>query len=161
MRTPKTKIRRGDMTMRKSASNLTTTDLKTEAREYRAAQLEAGRPISNAQSLEMVARFHGFRDWNTANGVLPVTRGPVFAVSQRVTGTYLKQTFAGTIIGVAALGSGDMFKLTIQFDEPVDVVAFESFSAFRHRVVVTVNRDGISPNRTSDGEPHLVITSRD
>lgn len=146
--------------MRKPASHLTTTDLKTEARRYRAAQLDAGRPISHAQSLEMVARFHGFRDWNTASGVLPVTRGPAFTVSQRIRGTYLKQPFEGTIISVTSLGAGDMFRLTVQFDEPVDVVAFDSFSAFRQRVQATVNRDGISPNRTSDGEPHMVITSR-
>ncbi|RDE09878.1 hypothetical protein DVH29_04920 [Pelagibacterium lacus] len=146
--------------MRKPASHLTTTDLKTEAREYRTAQVDAGRPISHAQSLEMVARFHGFRDWNTAAGVLPMTRGPVFAVSQRIEGVYLKQPFTGTIIGVAALGAGDMFRLTVQFDEPVDVVTFESFSAYRQRVNATVSRDGISPSRTSDGDPHMVITRR-
>lgn len=145
--------------MRKPASHLTTTDLKTEARHYRAAQLDAGRSISHAQSLEMVARFHGFRDWNTAAGVLPVTRGPAYAVSQRIEGTFLKQPFTGTIIGVAAMGAGDMFKLTIQFDEPVDVVTFDSFSAYRHRVDATVTREGISPSRTSDGAPHMVITS--
>lgn len=143
--------------MRKPASNLTTTDLKAEAREYRASQLETGRSVTHAQSLEMVARFHGFRDWNTASGVLPVTRGPAYAVSQRISGTYLKQPFTGTIIGVAALGAGDMFRLTVHFDEPVDVVTFDSFSAYRQRVQATVNRDGVSPTRTSDGVPHLMI----
>lgn len=146
--------------MRKPASHLTTTDLKTEARQYRAAQLDAGRPITHAQSLEMVARFHGFRDWNTASGILPLTRSPAYSVGERIVGTYLKQPFTGTIIGVAAMGSGALFKLTVQFDAPVDVVEFESFSAFRQRVVATVNRDGISPSRTSDGEPHMLITSR-
>lgn len=52
-----------------------------------------------------------------------------------------------------------MFKLTIQFDEPVDVVTFDSFSALRHRVDATVTRNGISPSRTSDGEPHMVIAN--
>lgn len=146
--------------MRKPASHLTTTDLKTEARQYRATELEAGRPVSHAQSLEMVARFHGFRDWNTASGILPVTRSPAFAISQRISGTYLKQPFEGTIISVTSLGAGDMFRLTVQFDEPVDVVAFDSFSAFRQRVQAVVTREGVSPNRTSDGEPHMVITSR-
>lgn len=146
--------------MRKPASHLTISDLKTEAREYRAAQLDAGRPLTHAQSLEMVARFHGFRDWNTASGVLPITRGPTFAVSQRIEGNFLKQPFTGTIIGVAALGAGDLFKLTVQFDTPVDVVTFDSFSAYRHRVDATVDRNGVSPSRTSDGEPHMVISSR-
>lgn len=143
--------------MRKPASFLTTSDLKTEARTWRAAQAGEGNPVTHSQALEMVSRFHGFRDWNTANAVLPDTRAPLFAVGQRVEGTYLKQAFEGTIIGVAALSTSDLFRLTIQFDEPVDVVTFESFSAFRHRVDVTVNREGISPSRTSDGESHMTM----
>jgi hypothetical protein len=145
--------------MRKPASLLTTSDLKAEARVWRAEQAEAGHPVTHSQALEMVARFHGFRDWNTASGVLPVTRGPSYAVGQRVQGTYLKQGYKGTIIGVNALGAGDMFRLTVQFDEPVDVVAFDSFSAFRQRVVATVNREGVSPSRTSDGSPHMTIAA--
>ncbi|MCD7059788.1 hypothetical protein LSG43_07730 [Pelagibacterium sp. HS1C4-1] len=145
--------------MRKPASSLTTTDLKTEARQYRVDQAQAGHPVTHSQALEMVARFHGFRDWNTASGVLPITRGPAFAVGQRVRGHYLKQAFKGTIIGVSALGSGEMHRLTIQFDDPVDVVTFDSFSAFRQRVTTTVNRDGVSPGRTSDGEPHMRLAS--
>ena len=145
--------------MRKPASLLTTSDLKAEARIWRAEQAEAGHPVTHSQALEMVARFHGFRDWNTASGVLPVTRGPAYSVGQRVEGNYLKQTYKGTIIGVNALGAGDMFRLTVQFDEPVDVVAFDSFSAYRQRVVATVNREGVSPSRTSDGSPHMIVAA--
>src|SRR5690554_735832 len=91
MRGPGHKFRRGDKTMRKPASLLTTSDLKAEARIWRAEQAEAGHPVTHSQALEMVARFHGFRDWNTASGVLPVTRGPAYSVGQRVEGSYLKQ----------------------------------------------------------------------
>lgn len=143
--------------MRKPASFLTTSDLKAEARDWRAAQAGDGNTVTHSQALEMVSRFHGFRDWNTANAILPDTRAPLFAVGQRVEGIYLKQAFSGTIIGVAALSSSDLFRLTVQFDEPVDVVTFESFSAFRQRVDVTVNREGISPSRTSDGQPHMTV----
>jgi len=143
--------------MRKPASSLTTSDLKAEARQWREDQAEAGHPVSHSEALEMVARFHGFRDWNTASGVLPVTRRPRYAIGERVSGRYLKQPFTGTIIGVSALGAGDFTRLTIQFDEPVDVVAFESFSAFRQRVDGTVDRDGVSPAKTSDGVPHMVL----
>lgn len=143
--------------MRKKASQLTTTDLKAEARAWRTEQADAGHPVSNAQALEMVARFHGFRDWNTAAGVLPMTRGPVFNVGQRVEGKYLKQSFTGTVLGVSALGAADLFRLTVEFDEPVDVVAFESFSAWRRRVEATVDRGGVSPSKTSDGAAHMVI----
>lgn len=143
--------------MRKPASRLTTTDLKAEARAWRATQADAGHPVSHSQALEMVARFHGFRDWNTASAALPLTRGPGFAVGQRVEGAYLKQEFTGTVIGVSALGGGDFFRLTVEFDEPVDVVTFKSFSAYRRRVEATVNREGISSGRTSDGQPHMKV----
>lgn len=145
--------------MRKPASILTTTQLKAEARAWRLEQAQAGHPVSHSQALETAARQHGFRDWNTASGVLPVTHGPAFAIGQRVGGRYLKQAFKGTVIGVNALGSGAMMRLTVQFDAPVDVVAFESFSAYRQRVVATVNRNGVSPSRTSDGTPHMQIAA--
>lgn len=145
--------------MRKTASFLTTSDLKAEARSWRAEQGRAGNPVTNSQALEMVSRFHGFRDWNTANAVLPAARGPAFAVGQAVKGTYLKQAFTGVVTAVAALGGGEMYQITVQFDEPVDVVAFESFSAFRHRVVATVNREGVSASKTSDGVPHMMLSA--
>lgn len=144
--------------MRKPAFALTTTDLKAEARQWRAVQAEAGHPVTNSEALEMVARWHGFRDWNTASGVLPITRAPAFSIGQRVGGHYLKQAFQGTIISVTALGAGEKFRLTIQFDEPVDVVAFDSFSAFRQRVVAVVGRDGRSTTHTSDGAPHMQLS---
>jgi hypothetical protein len=147
------------MTMRNPASFLTTSDLKSEARSWRTEQAEAGNPVTHSQALEMVSRFHGFRDWNTANAVLPAARGPVFAVGQAVKGTYLKQPFTGVIMAVAALGGGEMFQITVQFDEPVDVVAFDSFSAYRHRVVATVKRNGVSPSKTSDGAPHMILAA--
>lgn len=143
--------------MPRSASFLTTTDLKAEARQWRQNRLDEGEAVTHGTALEMVARFHGFRDWNTASAVLPVTRTPRYAIGQHVKGHYLKQPFTGVIIGIASLGSGEHSRLTIQFDEPVDVVAFESFSAFRHRVDTTVDRSGKSAAKTSDGVPHMVL----
>src|SRR5690554_5814156 len=103
MRTPGSMTAK-EKTMRNSASFLTTSDLKAEARSWRAEQAQSGHPVTNSQALEMVARFHGFRDWNTASAVLPATRAPVFAVGQAVKGTYLKQPFTGVIMAVAAMG---------------------------------------------------------
>ncbi|WP_196258882.1 glyoxalase superfamily protein [Pelagibacterium limicola] len=143
--------------MRKAASFLTTSDLKAEARNWRAEQGQAGNSITHSHALEMVARFHGFRDWNTASAVLPATRAPAFAVGQAVKGKYLKQPFTGSITGMSILGGGDLFQVTVEFDEPVDVVTFDSFSAFRHRVVATVNREGVSPAKTGDGIPQMVM----
>ena len=47
--------------------------------------------------------------------------------------------------------------MTLHFDEPVDVVTFDSFSNFRTRVSKVVGPDGRSFDVTSDGVPHLVI----
>ena len=43
------------------------------------------------------------------------------------------------------------------FDEPVDVVEFESFTGFRQRVTAMVGGDGVSWAKTSDGAPHLIL----
>ena len=40
---------------------------------------------------------------------------------------------------------------------PVDVVEFESFSALRSRVRALVDARGVSPQRRSDGVPHLKL----
>lgn len=145
--------------MQDSASSLTAPDLKAKARQWRQQQAEKGVSVSHSQALEAVARQSGYRDWNTAAARLSNARPFVFAVGQRVAGTYLKQPFEGTVIGVQLLGAGERMQLTVAFDAPVDVVSFESFSAFRHRVVATVDKDGVSASRTSDGVPHMVVTA--
>ena len=48
-------------------------------------------------------------------------------------------------------------RLTLKFDEPVDVVTFDSFSAFRHRVNCVVDETGRSREKTSDGRPHMEL----
>ena len=72
-----------------------------------------------------------------------------------MSGTYLKQRFTGRVLATAILPGESHYRITIHFDEPVDVVTFDSFSAFRQRVTATVDAYGISPDRTSDGEPHM------
>ena len=42
-------------------------------------------------------------------------------------------------------------------DDPVDVVTFDSFSAFRQRVTATIDEHGVSPSKTSNGRPHMVL----
>jgi len=58
---------------------------------------------------------------------------------------------------VASRSGTEGVQLTLQFDTPVDVVQFDSFSSFRSRVHGFVGPDGRSPRKTSDGVPHLVI----
>ncbi len=45
----------------------------------------------------------------------------------------------------------------MKFDEPVDVVTFESFSAFRQRVTATVDETGRTIEKTSNGRPQLEL----
>lgn len=148
---------------------------KLQARRLREAMATEGRAISHGAALEMVARQHGFRDWNTLSATATAARSgpetgastganaaarnafPDFSVGTRISGRYLDQPFVGEIRSVTALPDGEHFRLAIHFAEPVDVVTFESFSAFRQRVHATVNSRGMSPQRTSNGLPHLVL----
>ena len=117
-----------------------------------------GTPISHAEALEKVAAELGYRDWNTASARLSNEPDRPLQVGDRVAGRYLKKPFAGRVLAVREVFGGQGYEVTIHFDEPVDVVEFESFSAFRQRVNGTVSKDGVSWTKTSDGEPHLRVT---
>lgn len=131
--------------------------LKAEARVLREERAKAGTPVGHGTALEEIARRHGYRDWNTAHAALPERVVSPLQVGQRVKGTYLRQPFTGLVIGVQLLSDMQHFQVTVKFDKPVDVVTSELFSAFRQRVTATVDLRGISPAKTSDGEPHLRI----
>ena len=49
------------------------------------------------------------------------------------------------------------YEVILHFDEPVDVVEFESFSGLRQRVKAMISEDGVSWSKTSDGVPHLIV----
>lgn len=133
--------------------------LKAQAKRLREAMTDHGETLSHSGALELVARQHGLRDWNTLAALSarpnehPVQR---LGVGDRVEGRYLNQRFAGTILALQPFGA-DLRKVTIHFDEPVDVVTFESFSAFRQRINAQIDEHGISPRKTSNGLPHLVL----
>ncbi|MCI5076216.1 glyoxalase superfamily protein [Oricola sp.] len=135
----------------------TPAEAKQRARVLRRDLSSRGIAISHSQALERVAAELGFRDWNTA--VARLSNEPPFRIQlgDTVSGTYLKQPFTGRVLAVQELSGGSHYRVTLHFDEAVDVVSFESFSAFRQRVNATVDDRGVSPNRTSDGEPHLVL----
>lgn len=138
-----------------SLSALTPEILKAEARALREEQAKAGTALTHSQALEETAKLHGYRDWNTAVASLPEPAACPVSLGDRVSGTYLKQRFTGRVLATAILPGERLYRVTIKFDEPVDVVTFSSFSAFRQRVTATVDAYGISPDHTSDGEPHM------
>ena len=142
-----------------SPSITTREQAKARARELRAAATLAGTPITHSAALEQVAAELGYRDWNTASARLSNLPEVPVQVGDRVTGLYLKKPFVGVVLAVRDIGGGSAFEVTLHFDEPVDVVEFESFSAFRQRVNATISADGSSWSKTSDGHPHMRILS--
>ena len=134
---------------------------KAQARTLRAALAAEGREVGHSQALELVAKSHGFRDWNTLHAAIGNGPVPPVVLGQVVEGRYLKQRFLGEVTGIRQLSEGryseGRYEVTLHFDEPVDVVTFDSFSNFRTRVSKVVGPDGRSFDVTSDGVPHLVI----
>jgi hypothetical protein len=134
-------------------------ELKSQAKRLRQAMETRGTAISHSAALELVAQQHGVRDWNTLSALATrPNEEPIAALSvgAMVRGRYLNQTFSGKVLALSAHGGG-LHKITIHFDEPVDVVTFESFSAFRQRINAQVDGNGVSPRKTSNGVPHLVL----
>jgi hypothetical protein len=132
-------------------------EAKQRAKMLRKDLFARGVKITYGQALERVAAELGFRDWNTA--VARLSNDPDFTlrIGDTVSGTYLKQSFTARVLAVTEISGGSHFRVTLDLEEAVDVVTFDSFSSFRQRVNGTVDDRGISPARTSDGEPHLVI----
>ncbi|MCQ0990004.1 glyoxalase superfamily protein [Jiella marina] len=133
--------------------------LKDQARRLRASLEAEGRPISHCRALELVAHQYGFRDWNTLHARIG-NRPPLtpFNLGAKVTGTYLGQRFTGEVISASAFEADPTrIRLTLRFDEPVDVVTFDSFSSFRHRVNCVVDDTGRSREKTSNGLPHVEL----
>ncbi len=127
---------------------------KARARQIKAEQ---GASLSLSAALEQVAREMGFRDWNTASARLSNRPEAAWQVGERVSGHYLKRAFSGRIHGVRELQGGAGYQVTLHFDDPVDVVDWDSFSAYRQRVTAFVSPEGISWAKTGDGVPHLTV----
>ena len=131
--------------------------MKNEARQLRAdIKRVALIPITHSQSLEAVAKKYGQRDWNTLRALSSTQVKPVFAAGDRVRGVYLGQPFQGKI-NTAQSVAPRQWRITIDFDEAVDVVSFDSFSAFRKRVTAVVDDRGVTEETTSDGTPHVDV----
>ena len=55
------------------------------------------------------------------------------------------------------MNEGARYRISLDLDEAVDVVTFDSFSAFRKRINATVGRDGMTFEKTSNQKPQLEI----
>jgi hypothetical protein len=135
-------------------------ELKLQAKRLRQAMADRGTTVAHSAALELVAQQHGARDWNTLSARAPRERpkdAPSFDVGNKVNGRYLDQAFEGRVLSLTMLPGGELYNIVVQFDEPVDVVTFDSFSAFRQRIRALINAKGVSPRKTSNGLPHLVL----
>ena len=132
--------------------------LKHQAKALRAELETGGNSISHSRSLELLAHQHGYKDWNGLHAAIGNRQVicPV-ALGKRVSGTYLGQAFQGEVTGIQMRASDDRFRVTFVFDEAVDVVTFEGMSNFRKQVHCIIGRDGKTVEKTSNGEPHLVL----
>jgi hypothetical protein len=135
---------------------MTVDEAKAQAKALRAALQVQGNAISHAQALELVARQHGAKDWNTLHARLTLTNAPPeLGVGDRVRGRYLGQVFAGRVIGLS--GPSTHRQIEIRFDQPVDVVRFESFSNMRSQIRSVIDESGRSHRHTLDGLPHFIV----
>ncbi|MEP1209446.1 MAG: glyoxalase superfamily protein [Rhizobiaceae bacterium] len=133
-------------------------NLKQQAKRLRSQLSVDAKPVSHSQALELLAHQYGYKNWNVlhaACGNQPP--GPPVTLGTQVSGRYLGQAFTGEVIAVAALSQPDQFRITVNFEKPVDVIKFDGWSAMRRRVSSQISRQGQSPQRTSDGAPIMEL----
>lgn len=132
--------------------------LKDQARRLRSRLARDGVAVSHSKALELIAEQNGYRDWNTLHAAALARAEPPVALGRRVSGRYLGQPFVGEVIGLQTLSGGRRHRVTIAFDEPVDVVTFDSFSALKRRAVANIDATGRTVEKTSNGLPHLELS---
>jgi hypothetical protein len=129
--------------------------LKAQAKRLRADMTGKGSEMTHAAALETVAHQWGMRDWNTLAARADV-QAVQWQVGQRVSGRYLGQPFTGIIKGVSQRPEG-FWSLTLRFDNAVDVVESLHFTNLHQQVSMTVNAAGETAQKTSNGQPLLVV----
>ena len=134
-------------------------ELKLQARRLRQAMNDHGDAISHSTALELVAKQYGTRNWNTLSALAVKMNNdtkPPLVIGATISGRYLNQAFTGKILTITERSDG-LYEISIHFDKPVDVVTFESFSAFRQRITALIDHTGVSPRKTSNGLSQLIL----
>jgi len=132
---------------------------KAQAKRLRVSLAGNGMTIGHGKALEMVAGQHGFRDWNTLHAAIGNTRPrPLVQVGEQVSGLYLGHAFTAEVLGVRSMADGSIHRVTVRFDEPVNVSKFASMDVLRRQVSANLNRDGVTAEKTSDGTPHMALS---
>lgn len=126
----------------------TVSALKDHARRLRTALKETGLEITHSKALELVARQHGARDWNVLAARPDAPEALPFAVGDAVAGTFNGKPAKGHVHALSRTIKPDLWRMTVSFDPPVDVVTSPHFSAERRRVELVVGKDGRSRRLT-------------
>ncbi|MEO1657207.1 MAG: glyoxalase superfamily protein [Pseudomonadota bacterium] len=132
---------------------------KAYARLLRAQCAAEGQHISHSAALERVAQELGHADWNTLSARLSNKPERPLRVGDWVEGQYLKRPITGCVKAVREIAMGRAFDVTLDLDEPVDVVDSEWFSNLRRQITLRISADGLSFDKTSDGVPHLFVSA--
>lgn len=130
--------------------------LKAQAKRLRSDLTAQGKPTTHAQALEAIAHQWGARDWNTLHAQAPDTLQRSFTPGERISGLYLGHAFQGTV-KAAQMASAGFWRLTVVFDDAVDVVESQHFTGLRKQVSATIGPQGHTAQKTSNGQPHMVL----
>ena len=125
-----------------------TIDFKQLARRLRDGLAKDGVSISHSKALELVANQFGARDWNTLAARQDDRDASPFSVGQQVEGTFNDKPAMGRVIGLSETIKPDLWRVTVKFDPPVDVVTSQLFSSERRRITMIVGADGRSRRLT-------------
>lgn len=134
-------------------------ELKEQARRMRIRHAANGEPINHAKALEVLSHQQGYKDWNSLHAAIKkyLADCPV-SMGESVRGTYLGHPFDAKVAGIRVLHPRDQFRVSLVFEEAVDVVKFDHMSGLRKNVSCTIGVNGKTLEKTSNGEPQLVLT---
>lgn len=129
---------------------------KALAKKLRQDLANEGNLVGHSEALERLALQYGYKDWNALHA--GITRDEVhpWAQGDEVRGRYLSQPFTARIVASRMLRPG-WYRVSLDLDEAVDVVQFDSFSNLRKRVQCTIGPHGTTKEKTSDGVPQVVL----
>jgi hypothetical protein len=114
--------------------------LKDQARRLRSRVLtpQAIASATLAKRSSLIAAQYGFNDWNTLHAALGnrLRTGKRLTPGARVTGAYLGQPFSARVSWGSRRSHRrrGAIRVSLDLDQAVDVVTFDSFSSFRKRV---------------------------
>ncbi|MFC3050593.1 glyoxalase superfamily protein [Kordiimonas pumila] len=145
-----------------------TKNAKAGAKRLRAFMADKDIALSHSDSLEAIAHIEGYRDWNTLSAHLPPTGAcavptgtlcnsfPV-QVGSKVSGLYYEAPFEGTLLGLEQTINPAVWRVKLQFDEPVTPPAMTRIGLTRRRVQGSINKDGISVNLLGKPDGHIRV----